>query len=107
MDSELSARDAADVALLTREDADLDALLADAVPPPTCEHAEDEKHEPCGALASWVMASSCGHVVYYCSEHVREMQAFIAQPGSNVCTGGRPARHEPRVVDVRFDRIES
>lgn len=89
-----------------QQDLDLDSMLEDAVPPPTCEWQTKHMTEPCGSPATWIMSLSCGHSFYYDDEHAGEMKNAVERPGRNACNAPFAPKHDlPMVITIRFDRI--
>lgn len=92
-----------------REDTDIASLIDAAVPPPTCEWKSDADVEPCGAPATWIMSSACGHSAYFDDEHGEAMRRHVRTGGRNYCANDAPPRH-PRMTPadpIRFRPVAS
>jgi hypothetical protein len=89
-----------------QRDLDIDDLLSDAVPPPTCEWKRQTDPVPCGAPATWIMSLSCGHSTYLDDEHYHAAVDGFRGSSRFACSNPNPPIHKPMIfVDVRFDRI--
>lgn len=75
-----------------QRDLDLDDMLRDAVPPPTCQWHVNGGDE-CGRPAHWLLVLSCGHSFYYDDPHGQMMHAALHMINAACITMDRAPHH--------------